>query len=136
MLVPESGGTVGITEGRGFKSGLTFPIHPLEDSENAMNRYLRHAKSHGDFLGILIPDEDALPCIKREWRLPDFQDELVDTCATAWLRLGESVRAVLEWLGADVPSLSLDCRHSSQHVQFKNFDRDALIRRMKQLPKL
>ena len=99
-----------------------------------MERYLRHAKEDGDFLGVLIPDEDSLPCIQREWRLRDFQDDLVDTCATAWLRLGQTVEAVLKWLGADVPPLSLNCRHASEHVQFKIFDRDELIRRMEHVP--
>ncbi|OMR58921.1 hypothetical protein AQ765_07200 [Burkholderia pseudomallei] len=39
MLVPNSHGSIGITEGRGFKLGLTFPVHPLEDSDDAMHRY-------------------------------------------------------------------------------------------------
>ena len=134
MLVPESRGAIGITEGRGMKLGLTFPVHPLEDSEHAMDRYLRHAKENGDFLGILILDEDSQPCIERKWRLPDFDDDLVDVCANAWIRVGETVREVLVWLGEDVPSLSLDCRHSSQAVKFRRFDRETLISRMTEFP--
>lgn len=66
MLVPSSHGAIGITEGRGFKHGLTFPVHPLEDNDNAMHRYLHQVLEHGDFLKILMPDEDSLPCIHRE----------------------------------------------------------------------
>ena len=131
MLVPDSHGFVGITEGRGMKLGLTFPVHPLEDSDHAMQRYLSYAKTHRDFLGILIPDEDSLPCIQREWRLPEFDDEIVELCARAWLRMGETIDEVLRWQGADPPPLSLDCRHGTQKVQFKIFDRDKLVEQMK-----
>jgi hypothetical protein len=98
-----------------------------------MQRYLRHAKAHGDFLGILLPDEDSLPCIQREWRLPGLADEIVDLCARAWLRVGQILAEVLRWLGEDVPPLSLDCRHGKQKVQFKLYDRDELMTQMQTL---
>lgn len=126
MLVPKSTAMVGITEGRGIKLGITFPVHALEDSDHGMRRYLAVTKAHGDFLGILIPDEDSLPCVQRECRLPEFDDEVVEVCARALLRLGELVEAVLSWLGARPAPLSLDCRHATQQVQFKLYDRDQL----------
>lgn len=134
MLVPNSKGMLGITEGRGMKLGLSFPVHPLEDSEHAMERYLHHVSEHGDFLGVLIQDEDSLPCIQRQWHLEGFDEEIVDLCAKAWLRLGETISEVLKWLGEeDVPGLSLECRHSSQRVQYKLFDRDTLQTRLEEL---
>lgn len=126
MLVPQSSGTVGITEGRGIKAGLTAPIHPLEDSEAALLRYAVRFRDI-DFLGLVTPDEDSLPCVQREWRLSEFDEELVDLCARAWLRVGETIDAVLRRQGAEPPTLSLDCRHESQEVRIKCFDRDALI---------
>lgn len=130
MLVPQSSGTIGITEGRGFKAGLTLPIHPLEDSDKALLRYALHFKDV-DFLGLVTPDEDSMPCVHREWRLREFDEELIDLCARAWLRLGETIDAVLRWQGADPPPLSLDCRHGSKKVQLKLYDRDTLIAQMK-----
>ena len=130
MLLPQSSGTVGITEGRGIKAGLSLPIHPLEDSDEALLRYALHIKDF-DVLGIVTPDEESLPCVKREWRLPEFDEELVDLCAQAWLRVGEIIDAVLRWQGAEPPSLSLDCRHDSRQVRLKCFDRDALIEQMR-----
>src|SRR6202522_1278877 len=44
MLVPKSRADVGITELRGMKAGMTFPVHPLEDSDAGMERYLRSMK--------------------------------------------------------------------------------------------
>lgn len=129
MLVPQSSGTIGITEGRGFKAGITLPVHPLEDSDKAMLRYALHFKDH-DFLGLVTPDEDSMPCVHREWRLSEFDEELVDLCARAWLRVGETIDAVLRWQGAEPPPLSLDCRHGSRQVRFKCFDRDALIKQV------
>jgi hypothetical protein len=133
MLVPNSHGSIGITEGRGFKLGLTFPVHPLEDSDDAMHRYLHHVVEHGDFLQFLMPDEDSMPCIHRVWRMPPFEKELVELAAEAWLRTGETVNAVVEWMGATPQELSLNCRHSSQQVQFKLFDRDKLNEQLRQM---
>ncbi len=130
MLVPQSSGTVGITEGRGFKAGLTVPIDPLEDSDKALLRYAMHFKDV-DFLGLVTPDEDSVPCVEREWRLREFDEELVDLCARAWLRVGETIDAVLRWQGAEPPPLALDCRHDSRQVRLKLFNRDALIEQVR-----
>lgn len=129
MLVPRSHGSVGITEGRGFKSGMTAPIHPLEDSDDALLRYALHFKDF-DFLGLVTPDEDSMPCVYREWRLPDFEEELVDLCARAWLRVGETVNAVLHWQGGDPLPLSLTCRHGSDGVRLKRINRNVLIKQV------
>jgi hypothetical protein len=44
--------------------------------------------------------------------------------------MGETIREVLEWQGATVPPLSLDCRHSSQQVRFRLYDRDEFRKRL------
>lgn len=131
MLVPNSHGSIGITEGRGFKLGLTFPVHPLEDSDDAMHRYLHCVTEHGDFLQILAEDDDSLPCIHRVWRTPPFEEEVLDIAAQAWFRTGETVNAVVTWLGEAPPELSLACRHSSQRVQYKLFDRKKLNQQLR-----
>lgn len=131
-----SKGELGITEFRGMKLGLSYPVRPWEDSDEAMERFLDIVASKGDAFGFLNDDEDSLPCIHREWRLPDFDDEVVDLCAKAWLRLGETVAEVLRWLGTEPPALSLDCRHSNQRVRFKTYDRSRLRARVTELKKV
>jgi hypothetical protein len=42
-----SHGTIGITEGRGIKSGINIPVNPLEDIDTAMERYLFAAARQG-----------------------------------------------------------------------------------------
>lgn len=122
MLLPKSKAAVGITEGRGMNLGFGINITPLQDSDHAMRRYL----AVGDFLDFLMPDEDSLPCVEREWRLPDFDEELIDLCSRAWLRVGETVGDVLKWLGADVPPQTLNCRRTHQAVRFKTYSRETL----------
>lgn len=133
MLLPDSICSVGITELRGMKLGMGFHVDPKDDSDHAMHRYLYTAAEHGDFLGILVPDEDSIPCVHREWRLAGFEEEVIDLTAKAWLRTGETVVAVIEWLGAKPPPLSLTCRHGEQSVKFKLFERDQLQQQLNQL---
>ena len=133
MLLPDSTCSVGITELRGMKLGIGFQLDPKDDSDHAMHRYLCTAAEHGDFLDILVPDEDSIPCVHREWRLSGFEEEVIDLTAKAWLRTGETVVAVIEWLGAKPPPLDLTCRHGEQNVKFKLFERDLLQQQLNQL---
>ena len=127
MLVPRSTGSIGITEGRGMKLGLTFSIHPLEDSDDGMDRYLQYLTENKDFLGILMDDEDSLPCIHREWKIPKIDREILDVSAEAWKRTVSLLDEILRWLGEEtVPEAKLDCLHSSQRVQFLVYDRAQL----------
>jgi hypothetical protein len=127
MLVPLSKAFIGITEGRGMKRGLSFDIHPLEDSDEAMSRYLEVAKGKGDFLQLLFPDEESLPCIMRQWRIEEFKDtELWSLSIAAWQKVGEVLSVTLEWLGGSSLDLSLSCRHSRQNVYIRMYDRDRM----------
>lgn len=132
MLLPNSSCVVGVTELRGMKLGVGFENDPREDSDVAMDRYLRDAREN-DVLGLLIPDDESIPCVQRVWKLGGVEGEMVDMCAEAWLRVGKTICAVLEWLQEDVPSLSVDCLHGHQKVQFKLYNRDELRVRMEQL---
>ena len=132
MLLPGSSCAVGVTELRGMKLGMRFKTDPHEDSDVAMDRYLCVAREN-DFLGLLIPDDDSIPCVQRVWKLGGLDGEIVDLCAEAWLRVGKTIGAVLEWLQEDVPRLSIDCLHGHQKVQFKLYRRDELTVRMGQV---
>lgn len=133
MLLPESKCTVGVTELRGMKLGMGFPVDPRDDSDHAMHRYLYEVAENEDFLGILVPDEDSIPCVHREWRFTGFEEEIIDLTAKAWLRTGETVAEVVEWLGAEPPPLSLSCRHGEQKVKFKLFERAQLQQQLSEL---
>lgn len=136
MLVPKSKGAVGITELRGMKLSCGIPVNPFEDSDEAMNRYLKVAAEHGDFLGLLIRDEDSIPCVHRTWQLEQFDEEIVALCSKAWLRTGRNITASLQFLGQEIAPYSLNCgRHKSeeQRFQMKLYDREILIAQLKSL---
>lgn len=127
MLIPSSNAHIGITEGRGMKLGLGFSLHPLEDSDAGMARYMEIARERGDFLGILTPDEDSLPCVERIWRIDALPDqELADLAASAWVTVGTLLSETNERAGHERLNLALDCRHSPQQIRFKLYDRDEL----------
>jgi hypothetical protein len=130
MLGLKSSGTIGVTEGSGIKIGLTIPVNPFEDSDEAMERYLKVVASGEDFLDLLVPDEESVPCVQRVWRMDQFDDDIVKLSALAWLRTGELVNLVMAWLGHERPPLALDCLHEVQKVQFRLYDREQLRKRL------
>jgi hypothetical protein len=137
MLVPKSHGGIGITEGRGIKLGFSLSINPLMDSDAAMDRFIFVISTDGkDPFGVLTEDEESMPCVHREWKLEAFDEELVELATKAWLQTGETVGDVVRWLGAKPPELKLGCRHSTQEVQFKLYDRKALKARLREFKKL
>ncbi len=101
---------------------LAWAIH----SDHAMHRNLAVAAERSDFLGILAPDEDSIPCVQRVWRVSGFDEDIVALCARAWLRTGETIIEVIRWMDVEPPPLSLDCRHADQKVRFKLYDREKL----------
>lgn len=126
-LIPNSGGHVGISDMRCVKLGVAFPIHPLEDSDAAMKRFLLHVRVHGDAFGILELDDDTMPCIYRQWKLPEFDDEIIAVCVSAWLRVGRFLGDALSFLGEENDGFNLDCRHDKHKYTVKMYDRQQLI---------
>ena len=88
MLKPASSGYIGFTRGRGLKLGMSLPIDPLEDSEIAILKYIRHVSKSSDFMGILYTEEDGsgeYTCVQREWKLEQFPEvEITKLTAKAW----------------------------------------------------
>lgn len=129
MLVPNSTGAVGVTNLKVMKLGLGFPINPFEDSDQAMGRYLEFVAKRGDFLAILMQDEDTLPCIERNWRMEPFDEEVIELAANALLKTAILVDSVMQWIGESPTELKLDCHPSSEKVRRRLYDRDELLAR-------
>mgnify|MGYP000039942462 FL=1 len=127
MLTPQSKGTVGFTRGRGLKLGLSVPINPLADSQDAIIRYIRHAAETQDFLGILYTEEDGggeYTCVQREWRLNDFPDEeLTQLAAQAWQTVAKLALDTATKLGANVIEPKIELGDPNQ-VQFEIYSPD------------
>lgn len=123
MLLPLSSGTIGLSEGNKIKFGLGYPIHPLEDSAKAIHDILIKTE---DVFGILQEDDDTIPCVHRSWKIKEFDEELANLCAKAWLRVSETIRLVLQELGEMLPPQDLSCRHISGNYQVKLYSRKEL----------
>jgi len=96
MLKPASKATVGIAERGMVKLGVGFPVDPFADSDDAICEYV---VGTNDILGILMQDEDSLPCVQREWKLDAFPDtELTDLAASAWEEYSELMSDTVVWL--------------------------------------
>ena len=132
MLLPQSKGTVGTTDGRRFKMAMNADFPPWKDSDRAILEYAVQLREF-DFLGLVTPDDDSMPCIYREWRLPEFDEEVVELCSRSLLRIGEVLNAVIRWQGAEPTRLALDCRHDGDKVRWKLYDRSALSKQVKEL---
>lgn len=129
MLLPSSQCWVGITKLRGLKLGFNISSDARLDSELVMNRYIYAIKDDpkDDFMGFLQDDDDTIPCVQRIWRLTDFpEEEVIDLCSRAWLRMSDLIEEVIKWLGVVPPPRNLECRHGEQSVQFMYFDRASL----------
>ena len=113
MLMPNSSGSIGFTRGRGMKLGIGFPIDPLQDSVEAVKRYIAIVAKEEDFLGILYTEEDGsgeYTCVERHWYLSEFPDtEITALSITAWYKVAQVVVEVGNLLGAElvIPSLEL-----------------------------
>jgi hypothetical protein len=125
MLVPQSSGAIGVTEGRGMKLGFGLPFDPLEDSDFAIMGYLLASEGR-DILGILKEDEDSLPCVERIWRMAAFDDEIITLASHALDKAGELLSHVYQWLEQENPVKPLNCHIAGQMAQIKTYDRGTL----------
>ena len=114
-----------------MKLGFNWRIDPSQDSDEAMDRFVFGLAGTGDFFGFLQYNEDSAPCIERTWRLPQFEEEIIELCATAWLRLGHTISDVAQWLSNERPVIELNCLHSSQRVRFRVYKRNPLRERLR-----
>lgn len=128
MLKPKSSAFLGITEGRGLKSAFSFPLNPFEDSDVLIIKYLNvfHCEDKHDLLGILIDDEDSVPCIERHWRLDPFDKEIMELVVEAWGQIGLLVDDSLKWLGGPSINHNLSCVHNSSEVSMIIYKREWL----------
>ena len=134
-LLPCSTAFIGITEGRGLKWGIRIPLDPTEDSDVLMHAYIVTVKSNGDVFQLLSDDEESSPCVKREWVLEDLPDrEIIAVAADAWARVCGLLQAVRETIGLPAIDLSLGCRHSTERVQCRKYNRDTLRQWLDEIP--
>lgn len=120
-----SSGAIGLYQG-GLRFGVGLPIDPDHDSDTA----ILAAVAAGDPFGLMTPDEDTIPCVRRFWRLPEYEEEIVQLCSMAWLAIGGLMSEVVKWLSGEIIEFNLTCRLSDDEMMFRLYNRDALALRL------
>lgn len=118
-------GSIGLYQG-GVRFAVGFNFSPDEDSDAAILRVL----AAGDPFGLMMPDEDTMPCVRRFWRLPEHDGELVQLCSIAWLHMGGLISDVTEWLTGQRQEFNLTCRMPEAKLMFRLYDRESLRREL------
>ncbi len=133
MLVPSSYVHIGTTrDGQTFKIGIPFPIDVLEDSDDAMTRFVAACGKNNFLYDLTVAhgDDSQFPCIRRVWRLASFPDEEIRAVAIrAWKRVGSLLGATLMWLGhAPVSYEKFPCLpgHEDPRTMFRVYDKSVL----------
>ena len=123
MLSCLSTGTVGTTEGRGIKIGISFPVFPTETTIEAYQRFKLYCKRNKSFRNLCGPDCDSWPIIVRDWKIEDFPDiNLLDLSINTWCLVGNTLSDILIILGADNLDLTFSCRHDIELVRKMEFN--------------
>lgn len=123
MLLPDSKATVGVADGRKVRLGLTFPLNPLEDSDTGI---LQYCATGNDILGVLMEDEDNMPCVERIWRLSALPDnDIVELAFTCWQNHADLVAAANAWLSGN-PCTIVPEKLKAADVPIRRYSRQRL----------
>lgn len=129
MLEVQSTGSIGTTEGRGWKIGFPFPVHPWESSDDAYQRFLKACKSDREIRQLMGPDCDSSPMIERVWRLPDFPDkDFLEIAVASWRTSGNLLSDILVLLGGARLDTELSCAHDPALVRRKVYSQAEFFR--------
>jgi len=72
-------------------------------------------------------DDDTQPCVERQWILGDVSEEnILDVAWKAWLIVAKIVSDACIWRGGEALDLSLKCRHDSNAIKVKTYDREEM----------
>lgn len=122
MLEVSSTGTIGTTEGKGFKIGCGFPVAPNETTVEAYERFKNKCKSDKKVRKLLGPDCDSWPILKREWKIPALPDnELLSLAIEAWQIVGKTISIIVTNIGGEALDLSFSCGHNPEVVKVVEF---------------
>jgi len=122
----EAEGGLGVARGKKVKFAIDWDVHPTEDSDDAMKRFARVMMKMGDPFQF-FSDDDTQPCVQRQWILIGVSEEnILDVAWKAWLTIAKVVSEACVWRGGEALDLSLECRHGSESIKVKTYDREEM----------
>ena len=129
MLDVHSSGTIGTTEGRGFKIGFSFAVAAWETSDEAYSRFIKVCRSDTFLRELMGPDCDSWPILQRKWCLPDFPDQdFLSVAVTAWETCGTVISEILVHLGGEPLDTTLLCAPDPDKVRRKEYSQADFFR--------
>ena len=129
MLEVLSKGSIGTTEGKGWKIGFPFPVHPTETSDEAYKRFKEICRTRPEVRSLMGPDCDSRPMLQRVWLLPDFPaQDFLEIAVSSWRACGAILSDILVQLGGAPLDLQLTCRHEPDKVRTKVFSQGDFFR--------
>ena len=127
-LIIGSKGSIALSDSKKLRFAFRAPIDHSVDSKEAILAYIRS----GDFLQIMMPDEDNYPAIWREWKSDKFDDDMLLVCRSSLLMLSDFMHKALKLLLPDYDKtdnvFSLDCCKPIESIQIKGCNRDDLMK--------
>ena len=122
MLKPESKAYMAAIRGYTIKMQFEFHVDPFEDSDSAVQRFLKMAKENPVLLGMLAPDEVQVLALIREWHIKGFDDEIITVFRKSWLRMGAYLSDVLVFLGGErLPEVLPECFKDPREYYYKKY---------------
>ncbi|VAV85605.1 hypothetical protein MNBD_BACTEROID02-1006, partial [hydrothermal vent metagenome] len=98
-----------------------FKVEPYETTEEAYEKFKALLRKKPIIRSVVGPDCDSWPMIRREWKIPEFNIELLEVSISAWKLCGEVISEIAIELGGEPLELTFSCRHDSERVKTMEF---------------
>jgi len=122
MLKPQSKVFVASIRGYTIKMQFGFYIDPFEDSDLAMQRFLKYSQKDPILMQALAPDEVQVLALIREWHLEGLDEEIIESFRNAWIRVTSYLSDVLDYLGEErFPGGLPECFKDSRDFRYKKY---------------
>lgn len=115
-----SKGSIGTTEGKGWKIGFQYAVYPTESSDDAYRRFIETCIKDEEIRDLMGPDCDSNPMLQRVWLLPELPDrDFLDIAVSAWRTCGKLLSEIVVHLGGAPLDTELSCAHDPEAVRRK-----------------
>ncbi|MGH1462753.1 MAG: hypothetical protein ACRBB6_12015 [Neptuniibacter sp.] len=123
MLMPASKAYVASIRGFTVKMQFGFYVDPFEDSNQAMQRFMDMSKKDPILMQALAPDETQVLALIREWHIEGFDEDIIASFRSAWIRVTSYLSGILTFLGEDrLPEGLPSCFEDPRRFRYKKYN--------------
>jgi len=122
MLKPKSNAFVASVRGYTIKMQFAFHVDPFEDSDLAIERFLKTTKKDSILMQALAPDETQVLALVREWHIDGYDEEIIESFRNTWIRVNSYLSEILNFLGGErFPKGLPDCFKDSRNYRYRKY---------------